>query len=148
MSDDLISRQAAIALADEYQSEDAWEIRDRIAHEMPSVGSIPESEFGIFLDAVPNSDVQEMKRGAIILSGAYDTLMGTVREWIPCSERMPEEEGAYLVTEVSYGELYVSKGYYVQENGERIWRNDTYEYDIIDPIAWMELPEPYREDKE
>ena len=68
--------------------------------------------------------------------------------WIQCSERMPEEEGAYLVTEVSYGELYVSKGYYVQENGERIWRNDTYEYDIIDPIAWMELPEPYREDKE
>lgn len=74
-------------------------------------------------------------------------MLPSVQGWIPCSERLPEL-GAYLVTEVSYGQLFVSKGYYVQENGERVWRNDTYEYDIIDPIAWMPLPPPYEEKKE
>lgn len=63
-------------------------------------------------------------------------------EWIPCSERLPEEDGFYQVTVQikETGECYVEKKYYKIKKG---W--DSYlAREFIDVIAWMPLPDPYR----
>lgn len=52
--------------------------------------------------------------------------------WIPVSERLPEKEG-YYITQTMYQEVYCD--YW---EGERFERTETV-------IAWMPLPEPYKE---
>lgn len=50
--------------------------------------------------------------------------------WIPCSERLPEEEG-YYITSTCYNEVYCD-----------YWKGDSFDRtEMI--IAWMPLPEPY-----
>ena len=74
--------------------------------------------------------------------------------WIPCSERLPEKGGQYLVTRghKSCGNLW-NRVYIVNYSDlmglkkEKIWwsgnvgKSDFEKYD--DVIAWMPLPEPY-----
>lgn len=52
--------------------------------------------------------------------------------WIPCSERLPEERGFYLTTTKD-------KAVYCDH-----WNGDNFDRTEI-VIAWMPLPEPYRE---
>jgi len=56
--------------------------------------------------------------------------------WIPCSERLPEEDGLYLVT-TSKGQVQV---HVFRHNG------NSEEYWMRCNKAWMPLPEPYKED--
>ena len=77
--------------------------------------------------------------------------------WIPVTERLPEENGHYLVTyhEWSKGE-YLPKFDFTCEKILRFYRgefkmpvccNDKIEQDIgREVLAWMPLPEPYREE--
>ena len=64
-------------------------------------------------------------------------------EWTPCSEKLPEKMGFYLVTDM-YGGVYItgfdekSFGYYDDEG----FYNE--EDDII---AWMPAPKPYKTNK-
>ena len=66
-------------------------------------------------------------------------------KWIPCSERLPEEDGDYLVTTKwigSYsGDVYI-------ETHVAYYRKKPKEWDCVDIIAWMPLPEPYKEGEE
>lgn len=63
--------------------------------------------------------------------------------WIPCSERLPEEDGSYLVSgkwgsgkeSVGDCEFSVEDGYF-----QTAWN--------FDVLAWMPLPEPYKKDGE
>ena len=57
----------------------------------------------------------------------------SAQQWIPCSERMPERNGYYLVTGRQGA---VNKRLY----------QDGYWYGNWAIIAWMPLPEPYREE--
>lgn len=57
--------------------------------------------------------------------------------WIPCSERLPEEDGSYMTT-TEYGAVRVNHFYP---------RNKTWGHKSNRTIAWMPLPEPYREEK-
>lgn len=50
--------------------------------------------------------------------------------WIPCSERLPETYGAYLVQDVCEG-IFVD-----------YWRGDWLAKTTM--VAWMPLPEPYK----
>lgn len=61
--------------------------------------------------------------------------------WIPCSERMPEETGFYMVTKKikETGERFSGKSRFDIEKG---W-NDPLNF--IDIIAWQPLLAPYRE---
>ena len=76
------------------------------------------------------------------------------QRWIPCSERLPEENGRYLVTRglntcgSLWNRVYIFN--YSDLMGlkkEKIWwsgnvgKSDFEKFD--DVIAWMPLPEPY-----
>lgn len=59
------------------------------------------------------------------------------QRWIPCSERLPEDEGEYLV---SFDDGFITTtGYY--EGDFELWA------DAGEPLAWQPLPEAYREEK-
>ena len=70
--------------------------------------------------------------------------------WIPCSKALPKTNGVYVVTR------NISDGFECRNitdacyfDGTNTWHDDTRvnhsrEY-LTDVIAWMPLPEPYRE---
>lgn len=62
-----------------------------------------------------------------------------VPQWIPCSERLPEEIGAYMTT-VDYDEFGVATGQRYFYNKEIGWDDDAV-------VAWMPLPEPWEGEK-
>lgn len=59
-------------------------------------------------------------------------------QWIPCSERLPEKEGNYLIT---------AQPAYNHAKDIRIahWSSRWVGYVKSEIIAWMPLPEPYEE---
>lgn len=61
--------------------------------------------------------------------------------WIPCSERLPEEYGEYLVCN-KYG-VY-GLGFPNKDKYGNIYVETESEY-ITEVIAWMPLPAPYKE---
>ena len=67
--------------------------------------------------------------------------------WIPCSERLPDKRGDYLVTLRGNGEPWVEIALWNETFGGR-WQmvlyNDVDYSDISNVIAWMPLPEPYQ----
>lgn len=58
--------------------------------------------------------------------------------WIPCSERLPEDGESVLI-------CYESEGVIVQAISERIGGNIWHRLSGIKPIAWQPLPSPYKE---
>ena len=85
--------------------------------------------------------------------------MYDMERWIPCDEKLPEKSGRYLVTRGLKGcnnlwnEIYIVN--YSDLMGlckEKVWwdgnvgKSDFEAYD--DVLAWMPLPEPYKEEME
>jgi hypothetical protein len=66
----------------------------------------------------------------------------TIGGWIPCSERLPEVSGLYLVTTNAYGVWAARTDSYSVRNKE--WKRKGDKKAVI--IAWMPLPEPYEEE--
>lgn len=71
--------------------------------------------------------------------------------WIPCSERLPEENGQYLITvkykpEADYENIYAEHGEWTDGQWDMFCFGHCGE--VEDIIAWMPLPEPYKEDDE
>ncbi len=60
--------------------------------------------------------------------------------WTPCSERMPSKEGNYLVTDYAGGIKTVDTDtlMHYEDSGEPFWCYSQ------NPIAWRELPEPFK----
>lgn len=79
--------------------------------------------------------------------------------WIPCSERLPEENGRYLVTRglnacvslwnrvyiVNYSDLMGLKKEKIWWSGN-VGKSDFEKHD--DVLAWMPLPKPYKAESE
>ena len=67
-------------------------------------------------------------------------------EWIPVSERLPEENGKYIVSledsVYPWANFFNGKWFMLSFNGIA---REFGEYEVI---AWMLMPEPYREDGE
>ena len=64
-------------------------------------------------------------------------------DWIPISERLPSEAGEYLVTVKGYSHLpgnYVKTAFGVQLKDSQGF------YCCPDVLAWMPMPEPYKEE--
>ena len=55
-------------------------------------------------------------------------------EWIPVTERLPECNGRYLVTNEAWG---------ANEIEINVWEHGGWYYNTK-PIAWMPLPKPYK----
>mgnify|MGYP002521584902 CR=1 FL=1 len=63
-------------------------------------------------------------------------------EWIPCSEKLPRTGDDILVT-FSDGEVDI-----IISARPKVWVKYEEANNLIFPVAWMPLPEPYREDGE
>lgn len=62
------------------------------------------------------------------------------KQWIPCSERLPEEDGQYLVTlDFAWGKEIEMGDWFIFEDGHGEWVNPNSHV----TVAWMELPKPY-----
>ncbi len=63
-----------------------------------------------------------------------------VGEWIPVEERLPKNDGAYLITAINdYEGIYMAVSNYDSQY-------KSFSYDGVEDhnaIAWMDLPKPY-----
>lgn len=72
-------------------------------------------------------------------------------EWIPCSERLPEKQGFYLVTvcaEYRPVRIYCFSPFGMYED-KKYWRNDCDNHSYVFNhfvAAWMPLPEFFHEE--
>lgn len=141
---DTIYRQAAI---------------DEIEYELEMINSALDS---MTLDFNARERLRQRKGEAIEILNSIQTLPSTQPEpqWIPCSERMPEEHewlGTKEFGTTISDEVYVT---FENEKGERFCKHMTFQngklsrydkafieawYKGSKPIAWMPLPEPYKE---
>lgn len=70
-------------------------------------------------------------------------------QWIPCSERMPEEEEYILLSFANYTGLNIGR-YENDGENDKFYPGDeeeTYAHYGLTVNAWMPLPEPYREEE-
>ena len=87
--------------------------------------------------------LQESESIAKSVIEASELLRKRIRRWVPCSERLPEKLGDYLVTD-NYGNVYSSTFNYVLK--EKCFGHEDDDGLFIKNnrvIAWMPLPEPY-----
>lgn len=73
--------------------------------------------------------------------------MPSANQWIPCSERLPEEGKEVLVTIWDRCEIAF---YNCASDGLKEWEFNDFSLDgedFIDVTAWMPLPELYREEQ-
>ena len=90
--------------------------------------------------------------------GEYEDLeeQGLPIRWIPCSEQIPEEPEENPLFDGKYLEVYLVTTKYGSSEQDKaypfraFWNgiNFTDGMNILDVIAWMPLPKPYRESEE
>lgn len=69
----------------------------------------------------------------------------SAQQWIPCSERLPEKEGQYLVTlDFSWGKEIEMGDWFIFADGHGEWVNPNSHV----TVAWMELPTPWKESED
>ncbi len=73
------------------------------------------------------------------------------QRWIPVTERLPKENGQYLITvkykpEAGYENIYAEHGEWTDGQWDMFCFGHCGE--VEDIVAWMPLPEPYKEDAE
>lgn len=99
---------------------------------------------GEYVGILP-SELHEIACEAVELLERFDCSRGNCgdlnSEWIPCSERMPNERGWYLITVQGMNRFSDMDYYY----GNSEWDDVSSKQKVI---AWMPLPKPYREDGE
>ena len=99
------------------------------------------------IDAIEKLDIPEDMCVFEILSH-IELAIGTLppeQQWIPCSERLPEKEGQYLVTlDFSWGKEIEMGDWFIFEDGHGEWVNPNSHV----TVAWMELPTPWKGSEE
>lgn len=167
---DLISRQDAINGIHKYFVEEINktpytkdEDGDEVYTDMPTVNSLLgcNKELAKRIKSLPSAKTDMSEYCDRLWKIAYERGKAESKaEWIPCSERLPEERGEYLV---SYHTNFIGECMDIMRYGKPLMpadesdkqRNCFYDtsYDGFDCVchevtAWMPLPEPYREDGE
>lgn len=64
--------------------------------------------------------------------------MNDVEKWIPCSEKLPLEDGWYLITAISFLDIDKKPFCSMTKFNKGKFESPS------DVIAWMPLPEPYK----
>lgn len=71
-------------------------------------------------------------------------------DWIPVSDWLPEESGAFLVS--LYSQILdsydVEMLYYDDKNGFHFYDSEYGDVPVRSVIAWAPLPEPYKEEEQ
>jgi len=65
-------------------------------------------------------------------------ILPSAQRWVPCSERLPEKDGLYIVSVINDRNRRYSKTCWYHGHEKWFARQDV--------VAWMPLPEPYRKD--
>ena len=162
---DLISRQAAIkALHDEI-------VRRRIDEDTNDDGTLDEFDTEAILRRLPSAQPEQIARDIatiieneqdmrVILQNAEHTETHScdcerteTHDWIPVTERQPEESDYIGCSECIDGAVwyYTDKGamglgYYYKSTKSWATTDDTAPYGNV--VAWRKLPEPYKEGQE
>ena len=91
------------------------------------------------------NELQVMIEG---LKAENSVLKAKEQKWIPCSERLPEEDYNVLVTD-EYGDVCVASWFNLwtgeEVEGEEVEKYWHYKGFRVNPTAWMPLPQPYKE---
>jgi len=67
------------------------------------------------------------------------------QEWIPCSERVPNEYATVLVTWEYAGKFYTATAFRKTKNAVTYWASDGQpNYTPLNVVAWMPLPKPWK----
>jgi hypothetical protein len=165
-SDDCISREEAIRVAEQGQIQGyEWEFK-----KLCNLPSVTPSYKSIKTELEPSEDCISRAKALEMLGDEPENWTDTEKEiqevndyrwfksileelppvtpqprWIPCSERLPKEQDCYLVTTKWKGSH--SGNVYIETN-MAVFREKPKEWDCRDVIAWMPLPEPYKEESE
>lgn len=106
--------------------------------------NVPKSKLGQLL-------CRHKHKGWYIKQETYSCISGERRflvlepKWIPCSERLPGEDTDVLVT-LKCGLIGImQKKLADDDNGEPCYIWQDFEGEEHEVIAWLPLPEPYRE---
>lgn len=136
-----MTKEKAITVINNHKEH--WErlLREEICDETEGKETI--ESFAMAISAL--SDYDKMQKISLDLAFENDELMNKSR-WIPVSERLPEEDGEYLVTKraVWTGKEEVDISRWYEDDIET--NNGFYKADKV--IAWQPLPEPYKAEKE
>lgn len=118
---DLISRADAI-----------WAVRKCVIKDVGDWAMfVDKAEAILVLNALPSAE-------------AYFTDVNKIAEWIPVSERLPED-GIAVLTTTENGEVYIDQ-VITDPYKQRYFQSNT-AYDNFQVIAWMPLPMPYRDEE-
>ena len=76
----------------------------------------------------------------------------SAQQWIPCSERVPEENEMVLISAKYIGHLsnnapYVEEGFFTHDGWYSAY-GDNYSELLAKVVAWMPLPKPYKEEND
>ena len=63
------------------------------------------------------------------------------QEWIPCSERLPDDDDRVLTYDTD-GDINIMWFDGRDEDGKDVWKDD-YSIEWCDIVAWQPLPEPW-----
>jgi len=108
-----------------------------------------------FRDAMVDQHGCPISDAVYALDVAIETLKQPEQQWIPCSERLPEKNGRYLVTRglnacgAMWNRVYIINfSDLMGLKPERIWWDGNVgksDFERIDDVlAWMPLPESWK----
>ena len=149
MENDLISRQSAI----DALWKALYEYQDKTEKQFQESDELDVGDWILHREFVQNmSDID--RRTILDLPSAQPD-----QQWIPCSERLPKEKDAGILKKLGTNKRSDYVIATVEVKGERMtvtactydgawdW-NMKYAFPDFKVVAWMPLPEPYREDGE
>ena len=94
-----------------------------------------------FCKLMPDEEIRQM--AVIMEKGLIEEVNNAPTvdpiEWIPCSERLPEKYGEYLITTTYLDEPYVTTDEYFSYGWDD-WGRDV--------VAWAETPKPWKGKKD
>lgn len=160
MNDDLISRQAAIEAVDSFDVLDGYQDKLDLKSKIEKLPSAKNTAFEEVKAELYEREVQaqadkERYPDNEYLEGVFDGLHEAAKlmsfalptaekkdKWIPVSERLPEDDETVLCT-LSWGGVqefkFMGKRWYGSGSTQPV-RSDYI-------LAWMPLPEPYKEER-